>query len=672
MNLFKMATRADILASSCRRRRNTTLSGHRKYGTTPATPFMHWKLIQDGNKHRHSAVSSSGGSGGAGAGQRGGGVSCSGSGNAVSARQLAAGLWRLRLAGGGGGGGGDKGLNLRKGKTDGLGLEISSEYGAEKMDLLRTPEFVSSSNHGILCKIESPSLYTKHNMEGATKWDPRCSGISSDIFCFYSHPKLLENHVAMVPAFAMHAELVQARLRIHELEANCQSSKKKIKHLLKKLGEERTSSQSSEPQKIRAVIDDLDNQLSRERKKHQKLEILNSKLITELANVKSSAKQFKKDYEEQKRAREVMEKVCNVLASKVAEDKAEVETFKTESIKIQEEMEEERKMLQVAEVWREERVQMKLIDAKLALEDKYCQMNKLIADLEIFLRSRIATLDVMELRTAHSIRHAAKLVDVKEIREFSYTPLKSSDIYSIYQELEQIEANEREIEECNKRSPASNASKLQFASSDFNEHYYHSLQQGSTIIVDVNCHLEEDARGHHAVNHAEDQGSRYSHDENHLSGNKLTQSKNDWQVARECDENAPRNSPDTQSSEVYLVPEESMCKASSISKLSRSGQYNIKCSEITADDSDGMVLSENISKKETYPRRKSREDRLQHKDSVEQWSSPELVNPHVTHGIKERIKRPRATQKNSLKAKLLEARMESQKTQLRGVLKQKT
>jgi len=501
-------------------------------------------------------------------------------------------------------------------------------------------------------------------MEGATKWDPRCSGICSDIFCFYSHPKLLENHVAMVPAFAMHAELVQARLRIHELEANCQSSKKKIKHLPKKLGEERTSSQSSEPQKIRAVIDVLDNQLSRERKKRQKLEILNSKLINELANVKSSAKQFKKDYEEQKRARKIMEKVCNELANKVAEDKAEVETFKTESIKIQEEMEEERKMLQVAEVWREERVQMKLIDAKLALEDKYFQMNKLIADLETFLRSRIATLDVMELRTAHSIRQAAKLVDVKEIKEFSYTPPKSSDIYSIYQELEQIEANEREIEECNKSSPASNASKLQFASSDFNEHYYHSLQQGPTIIIDDNCHLEEDARGHHAVNH-EDQGSSYSRDENHLSVNKLTQSKNDWQVARECDENAPRNSPDTQSSDVYVVPEESMCKASAISKLSRSGQYNNKCSEITADDSDGMVLSENISNKETYPRRKSWEDRLRHQDSVEQWSSPELVNPHVTHGIRERIKRPRATQKNSLKAKLLEARMESQKTRLR-------
>ncbi|KAF9672061.1 hypothetical protein SADUNF_Sadunf11G0001400 [Salix dunnii] len=619
-------------ASSRLRRRNTTVSGRREHGATPATSFFQCKF--DDDKSRHSTFSNSGG---AGAGQKVGGV-C-GSGNAISARKLVAGLWRMSLAGAGGGG--DKGLNLRKGKTDELGLEI-----------------------------ESPPLYSKHNMEGATKWDPRCPGISSDI-CFYSHPKILENHVALVPAFAMQAELVQARLRIHELEAKCQSSKKKIKHLMKKLGEERTSSQCSEPQKIRAVIGDFDNQLSKERIKHQKLEILNSKLVNELANVKSSAKQFKKDYDEQKRARKIMEKVCNELANKVAEDKAEAEAFKIESIKIQEEMEEERRMLQMAEVWREERVQMKLIDAKLALEDKYCQMNKLITDLEIFLKSRIATLDVMELRTAHSSRQAAKLVDVKDIKEFSYTPPKSSDMYSIYQELKHLEANEREIEERNKSSPASNASKLQLARSDFNEHNYHSLQQGSTIIIDDNCHFEEDARGQQAVNHAEDQGSSYSHDENHLSVNTLRQSKNDSQIARECDENAPQNSPDTRSSEVYSVPEESMCKASSISKLSISGRYN-KCSEITADDSDGMVLSGNISDKETYPRRKSWEYRLRHQDSVEQWSSPELVNPPVTHGLKECIKRPRATQNNSLKAMLLEARMESQKTQLRGVLKQKS
>lgn len=78
------------------------------------------------------------------------------------------------------------------------------------------------------------------------------------------------------------------------------------------------------------------------------------------------------------------------LLRKLGEDKAEVEAFKRESMKLREEVEEERKMLQMAEVWREERVQMKLIDAKVTLEEKYAQMNKLVADLEAYLSSRSA------------------------------------------------------------------------------------------------------------------------------------------------------------------------------------------------------------------------------------------------------------------------------------------
>ncbi|KAJ6397111.1 hypothetical protein OIU77_022035 [Salix suchowensis] len=615
-----------------RRRRNTICSVRRKL-KAPPTPFSHWKFLQDDNKSRHPASSGSGASGVKAAGKGGGGVGGSFR-PAVSARKLAAGLWNQSLAGGGGG---DKELNLKYEQTDRLGL-----------------------------KIESPLLHSKHIMEGSMKRDPRCSRISS----FYSHTKLLENQVAMVSASAIQAELVQAQLRVHELEAECQSYKKKVKHLQKKLGEERTSRLSRERQKIHAVIDDCENQISRERKKGQKLELLNYKLVNELSNVKSSAKQFKKVYEEEQKAREVMEEVCNELAYKVAEDKAEVETFKTESIRIQEEMEEERKMLQMAEVWREERVQMKLIDAKLALEDKDCQMNKLITDLEAFLRSRSGTLDVNELRKAELIRQAAKLVNVKDIKEFSYAPPKLSDIYSIYEELKQIESNEREIEECNKSSPASNASELQLASSDLNAYSYHSLQQGSTIINDDSCHLEEDVRGYDAVTHSEGQGSSYSHG-NLISVSRLSQSKNAWQSARECEGNEAQKSPHTQSGDVYSVSGESMHKATSISKLSRSAQYNNKCYEITADDSDGVVLNGKISNKEMSPRRKSWEGMLQHQDSVEQCSSPELVNPQITRGIKQGIKWSRGIQKNSLKAKLLEARMESQKAQLRSVLKQK-
>ncbi|CAD6236433.1 unnamed protein product [Miscanthus lutarioriparius] len=62
-------------------------------------------------------------------------------------------------------------------------------------------------------------------------------------------------------------------------------------------------------------------------------------------------------YEKERKARVLMEEVCDELAKEIAEDKAEVEAMRSESMKIRDELEEEKKMLQMAEVWREERAQ---------------------------------------------------------------------------------------------------------------------------------------------------------------------------------------------------------------------------------------------------------------------------------------------------------------------------
>ncbi|KAA8543596.1 hypothetical protein F0562_021658 [Nyssa sinensis] len=91
-------------------------------------------------------------------------------------------------------------------------------------------------------------------------------------------------------------------------------------------------------------------------------------------------------------------------------------------MKFREEVEEERRMLQMAEVWREERVQMKLVDAKVTLEEKYSQMNKLVADLETFLSSRSATPapDAEEMKKAEFLRQAAALAFVKAQKTKAY------------------------------------------------------------------------------------------------------------------------------------------------------------------------------------------------------------------------------------------------------------
>ncbi|KAF5734949.1 Branchless trichome [Tripterygium wilfordii] len=118
--------------------------------------------------------------------------------------------------------------------------------------------------------------------------------------------------------------------------------------------------ETSEVDISRAQILELKAKLEYERKARKKLESLNKRLA--------------KDLIEERRAREALEKVCQELAREITSDKAEIDCMKRE-------IEEERKMLRVAEVLREERVQMKLSEAKVFLEEK-------IQELEISKQRR--------------------------------------------------------------------------------------------------------------------------------------------------------------------------------------------------------------------------------------------------------------------------------------------
>ncbi|XP_006658193.3 uncharacterized protein LOC102707228 [Oryza brachyantha] len=112
--------------------------------------------------------------------------------------------------------------------------------------------------------------------------------------------------------------------------------------------------------------------LREERQHRRQLEAANGRLL--------------KKVERERKAREVMEAACEQLSKEVEEDQAEVEALRRECVAMREEMEEERRMLQMAEVWREERVQMKLSDARAVLEHKYAHLNSLHADMDSFLR----------------------------------------------------------------------------------------------------------------------------------------------------------------------------------------------------------------------------------------------------------------------------------------------
>ncbi|XP_019077450.1 uncharacterized protein LOC100256259 isoform X2 [Vitis vinifera] len=189
---------------------------------------------------------------------------------------------------------------------------------------------------------------------------------------------------------ALHAELERARLHINQLIQEQRSDQSEINYLMKCFAEEKAAWKSKEQQVIEAAIESIAGELEVERKLRRRFESLNKKLGRELAETKTSLIKAVKELECEKRAREIMEQVCDELTQDVGEDKDEVEEIKRESAKVREEAEKEREILQLADVLREERAQSKISEAKYQFEEKNAVVEKLKNELEVFMRSKKA------------------------------------------------------------------------------------------------------------------------------------------------------------------------------------------------------------------------------------------------------------------------------------------
>ncbi|XP_076922218.1 uncharacterized protein LOC143583928 isoform X2 [Bidens hawaiensis] len=509
------------------------------------------------------------------------------------------------------------------------GIHSPARHNRKSFDMHKevpqSPNSVTGLRNKFAHKLEPTFHFSNSAMEGATKWDPCLRKPSEDAKRIYGESKLLEEKVSV-----LESELKSARARILDLETERRASKKKLEQFLKKLNEERATWRSREHEKIRAVIDDIKSELNRERKGRQRLEMVNSKLVNELADVKLSAKRYMQEYEKERKARELTEEVCDELAKEIGEDRAEVEALKRESLKMREEVDDERKMLQMAEVWREERVQLKLVDAKVTLEEKYSQMNKLIRDLETFLNSKRSDLDEEDVKRAETLKQFADSVSIQEIHEFKYEPTDPDDIFSVFEEV--------------------NAKDSQ------------RFDKNGDIVEDDDDEEEDDESGWETVSHMEDHGSNYSPNESDPSVTRST--RPEWEETG--------GTPVTEITEIFSATNnnnKNPKKGSSISRLWRSS-YSSNGENCKVISMEGRLSNETHLSTGTHlsPGGSSGV-------SASEWSCSPGSGSNVhynTKGMKGCIEWPRGvTQKNSLKAKLMEARMESQKVQLRQVLKQK-
>ncbi|XP_062185363.1 uncharacterized protein LOC133888961 isoform X2 [Phragmites australis] len=639
--------------------------GGRRSG--PATPLLKWDVGGGGCEGK-------GGAGEAGAARET-------KAREVSVRRLAAGVWRLRppetVAGSAGGGERrvrvgvehiPRHLQVQLLKQNTLG------YHQSLTNEVSSPISVLEPKSGELHKFHAASaVLPVTSMEKATKWEPKSiKGMEShDAYLIASQLNLLDEQQDATYVANLQVELQQARDRVSELETERRAAKKKLGHLFKKLAEEKAAWRNREHEKVRAVLEDMKADLDHEKKNRRRLEMINLKLVNELKEAKMSAKQLLQEYEKE---RKLTEEVCNELAREVEEDKAEIEALKQDSLKLREEVDEERKMLQMAEVWREERVQMKLVDAKLTLDAKYAELSKLQQDVEAFIAAcNCAKGDIMVVEESENIIQAIKSVRAQDT-EFRYEPpAASEDIFSIFEELRPSEVPViKEIEPRYKNSSVICESEIQEASpmTDI------FLEKKAQVYSNKSPQDEsdtDDGSSWETISHVDMQGSSGSPDGSEPSVNKICDGSISWKSRNDFEYRESEKLKDDLTDAYLTNMNQPKKKESAISKLWKSSRP--KNSKICKKDAVETVNGRSSNVQLSVGTYSAVESGIQEvglsPPSVGQWSSPDSLNIQFNRSFKGCIEYPRTSQKHSLKAKLMEARMESQKVQLRQVLKQK-
>ncbi|CAM0911051.1 unnamed protein product [Alopecurus aequalis] len=596
---------------------------------------------------------------------------------AASVRRLAAAVWRLRPA--------EENPAAERQADTRVGLEhiprhlqaqlLRKDHLGHKHDLkikTSSPNSVLERHSGELQKVQrhlATALMPITGLENTTKWESESvKGVELDgAYVIASQLNVIDKQQGDTDADSLQMELQRAQDRVGKLEAERVSAKKQLDRLFEKLREEKAAWRKREHKKAQSILEDIKADLDHEKKNRRQLETINLKLVDELKEVKMAANNLLQEYDNERKTRELTEEVCNKLVREVEEYKSDIEVLKRDSLKLREEVDEDRKLLQMAEVWREERVQMKLVDARLTLEDKYDQLSKLQQDVEVF----VASLDCGKgdgtiVREAENIIRTIGSVREQEV-EFKYEPpAASEDILSIFEELRPSEELEKKETCCKQHSPSVDESEIQEA-----DRMTDIFLENPTKMYSNRSHCEdsetEDGSSWETTSHEDLQGSSFSQ-----NGNRSEPSVN-----KICDRISWTSGNDSEDglnelSNVYLtdMKQQHKKKQSAISKLWRSPpQRNCEIQEENVVELLNSITGRLSTGGMYYGTQGADRGVGLSSPSMEQWSSPDSMNSQLNRGFRGCME---LVQRQSLKAKLLEARMESQKIQLRHVLNQRT
>ncbi|KAL9245392.1 hypothetical protein vseg_019053 [Gypsophila vaccaria] len=206
---------------------------------------------------------------------------------------------------------------------------------------------------------------------------------------------LEEQHASnMSVTKALKTELGNARTRIKELLREKQMDRQVIDGLMKQVSEHKLVRKNVEQDRLQSALQSVRQELEDERKLRKRSESLHRKMAREISEVKSSFSKALNELERERHARTVLEELCDEFAMGIRDYEQELRFLKYRNDKEQVPREHvlDNLILHISEAWLDERVQMKL--AENNGKDKG-EMNtvvdKLRPEIETFLKAQQTT-----------------------------------------------------------------------------------------------------------------------------------------------------------------------------------------------------------------------------------------------------------------------------------------
>ncbi|GAU13610.1 hypothetical protein TSUD_347140 [Trifolium subterraneum] len=204
------------------------------------------------------------------------------------------------------------------------------------------------------------------------------------------HPEEQDpSNMAIVKALIM--ELGLSQTQVKELLQEKNENKQEMENLMKQITEDKLVNKNKEREKIKAIVQSVKEEIDVERRLRKHSESLHQKLASELSEVKSSFHGTLRDLEREKKARILLENLCDDFAKGVRDYEHELRSIrhkvnnghvKGESL--------DRLILHISEAWLDERTQMKLVQDGCGnnLPHTHSIVDKLRVDIETVLRAK--------------------------------------------------------------------------------------------------------------------------------------------------------------------------------------------------------------------------------------------------------------------------------------------